>query len=270
MSPDLPAPTRFSGHVYPQNIPVPDEIRPGRPAPWSHLRETQRSGLTLATVEARLRQRGRHFSSAPLPREAAELRVIVDDEERPITRASAVLVALYEAAGETRVILTRRSRELRNHRGEISFPGGRSDLGEDPVTTALREADEEVALRADQVEVIGWLSPLVTLASGSAIWPIVATLADEPTLHANPNEVEHVFSVSLRDLARDENFVEERWRRPTARPGADAEGFFPIYFFRTPADVIWGATARVVTELLCVALDVPWPEEDRFEGSRPE
>lgn len=264
MPPDLSDPTRFSGHVYPQNIPVPNEIRPGRPAPWSRLTQPERSGLTLDLVEQRLRQRGRHFSSAPLPREAAELRVVLDDEERPITRASAVLVALYEHDGEARVILTRRSRELRNHRGEIAFPGGRSDLGEDPVTTALREADEEVALRADQVDVVGWLSPLVTLASGSAIWPIVATMSDEPTLVANPDEVEHVFAVALSELARDENFVEERWRRPTTRPGADAEGFFPIYFFRTPHDVIWGATARVVTELLCVVLDVPWPDEDRF------
>lgn len=168
------------------------------------------------------------------------------------------------------MILTRRSAQLRNHRGEVSFPGGRSDLGEDPVTTALREADEEVALRADQRDVVGWLSPLVTLASSSAIWPVVATLRDEPVLVANPDEVEHVFSVSLSELASEGNFLEERWRRSTSRPGADEEGFFEINFFKVENDVIWGATARILTELLCVALDVPWPDEHRFETGPPE
>lgn len=270
MSPDSSFPTRFSGHTYPQAIPVPDEIRPGRRAPWSELSLDARSALTLTLVEERLRARERHFSTAPLPREVGELRVVADDVDQVVTRASAVLVALFERDGETRVILTRRSAQLRSHRGEVSFPGGRSDRDEDPVTTALREAEEEVALHANQLMVVGWLSPLVTLASGSAIWPIVATLDDEPVLVANPDEVERVFSVSLAELASEGTYLEERWRRATSRPGADEEGFFPISFFKVAHDVIWGATARILIELLCVALDVPWPDEHRFDPSPPE
>ncbi|HQU00707.1 MAG TPA: CoA pyrophosphatase [Acidimicrobiales bacterium] len=256
-------PTRFAGHVYPQSIPVPDEIRPGGRAPWAHLAPSARSSLDLNLVIDRLKARSRHLSVAPIPLEAAELKVVADDVDQPVTRSSAVLVALFEQGGETQVILTRRSSSLRNHRGEVAFPGGRSDLGEDPVTTALREAEEEVGL-ASGLKVVGWLSPLVTLASASAIWPVIATLEGPPTLTPNPDEVETVFSVALSDLARDDSFLEERWRRATTRPGADPEGFFPIYFFRVPHDVIWGATARVLTELLCVALDVPWPDEGRF------
>ena len=256
-------PTRFAGHVYPQTIPVPDEIRPGERAPWAHLPTAHKSSLDLDLVVARLKTRRRHLSVAPIPREAAELKVVADDVDQPVTRTSAVLVALFEDGGETQVILTRRSSALRNHRGEIAFPGGRSDLGEDPITTALREAEEEVGLSRG-LSVVGWLSPLVTLASASSIWPVIATLDEPPTLTPNPDEVETVFSVALRDLARDDSFIEERWRRTTTRPGADPEGFFPIYFFRVPHDVIWGATARVLTELLCVALDVPWPDEGRF------
>jgi len=270
VSPDSSFPTRFSGHAYPQAIPVPDEIRPGRRAPWSELSLDARSTLTLTLVEERLRARERHFSTSPLPSEVGELRVVADDVDQVITRASAVLVALFERDGETRVILTRRSAQLRSHRGEVSFPGGRSDRDEDPVTTALREAEEEVALHANQLMVVGWLSPLVTLASGSAIWPIVATLDDEPVLVANPDEVEHVFSVSLAELASEGTYLEERWRRATTRPGADDEGFFPISFFKVAHDVIWGATARILIELLCVALDVPWPDEHRFDPSPPE
>lgn len=256
-------PTRFAGHVYPQTIPQPDEIRPGELAPWAVLPDSKKTSLSLDLVVSRLKSRRRHLSVAPIPLEAAELKVVADDVDQPVTRSSAVLVALFEHDGETQVILTRRSSALRNHRGEVAFPGGRSDLGEDPITTALREADEEVGL-ASGLTVIGWLSPLVTLASASAIWPVIATLDARPTLTPNPDEVETVFSVALSDLARDDHFLEERWRRATTRPGADPEGFFPIYFFRVPHDVIWGATARVLTELLCVALDVPWPDEGRF------
>ena len=172
-------------------------------------------------------------------------------------------MALFDEGGEAHVILTRRSFTLRAHRGEIALPGGANDPGEDLIDTALREAHEEVGLVRSLVTPVGWLSPLVTFASGSAIWPVVARLDARPNLVADPAEVDRVFTVALSDLAEDGAFVEERWRRAERRPGADDDGFFPLYFYRVPEDVIWGATARVLTELLCVALDVEWPEEGR-------
>jgi 8-oxo-dGTP pyrophosphatase MutT (NUDIX family) len=129
------------------------------------------------------------------------------------------------------------------------------------LATALREAREEVGLDPAAVTPVGWLSPIVSFASESAIWPIVGTLAARPALVADPTEVDRVFTVALSDLAAEGAFVEERWRRGGRRPGADREGYFPVYFFKVPGDVIWGATARVLTELLCVALGVPWPGE---------
>ena len=69
--------------------------------------------------------------------------------------------------------------------------------------------------------------------------------------------------MSLADLLAEGTFLEERWRRATPRPGADEDGYFPIYFYRVPGDLIWGATARVVTELLCVVTGVEWPEAKR-------
>ncbi len=171
-------------------------------------------------------------------------------------RRSAVLVALFERAGETHVVLTRRSWRLRQHRGEIALPGGRAERGESPVATALREAREEVGLDPAAARPFAWLSPIVALVSSSAIWPIVAALDGEPTLRANPREVDRVFTVALADLAADGAFVEERWRRGAPRPGADEEGFIPVRFFRVPGEVVWGATARVLSELLCVVLDV--------------
>ncbi len=79
----------------------------------------------------------------------------------------------------------------------------------------------------------------------------------------DPGEVDRAFTVSLAELAGDGAFLEERWRRNVSRPGSDEDGFFPIYFFRVPGDLIWGATARVLTELLCIATGVAWPDANR-------
>ncbi len=259
MAPDKTWPARFIGHEYPQILPEPDEIQAGAPAPWARLTDLERSGLKLALVVERLKHGLRHFDTAPFPSDGP-MAAVIDANVRPITRRSAVLVALFEEEGETHLVLTRRSFSLREHRGEIALPGGRCDEGETPVATALREAREEVGLVESTVLTIGWLSPLITFAFGSSIWPVIGLLAERPQLVPNPTEVERVFTVSLAELLAEGAFVEERWRRDEPRFGASAEGFFPINFFRVPGDLIWGATARVLTELLCVVTGVEWPE----------
>jgi len=233
---------------------VPD-VRPGAPAPWADLTLDARRGLALATVVDRLRASGRVGDAPDTPRELSGGSA---GPAAAVTRRSAVLVALFEEDGETEVVLTRRSLELRHHRGEIAFPGGRADAGESLLATALREAHEEVGLDPAEVTPVGWLHPLVSFVSASAIWPMVGTLARRPDLVPDPVEVERAFAVALSDLVGDGAFVEERWRRE-GRPGVDDEGFVPINFFMVPGDLIWGATARVLTELLCVALGVAWP-----------
>jgi 8-oxo-dGTP pyrophosphatase MutT (NUDIX family) len=262
MAPDGARPARFEGHDYPQSLPEPDDIQPGALAPWSALSPRERSGITLEIVESRLRDAQRHLESSSIPGDPSAM-ALADIEGQPITRRSAVLAALFEERGETHVVLTRRSLELRDHRGEIALPGGRSDPRETPIDTALREASEEVGIDEESVRVVGWLSPIVTLALGSAIWPVVGFLNGRPSMVTDPAEVERAFTVSLTSLLDDGSFLEERWRRQRARPGADADGYFPIYFYRVPGDLIWGATARVVTELLCVVTGVEWPEAKR-------
>jgi 8-oxo-dGTP pyrophosphatase MutT (NUDIX family) len=243
----------FDDHDYPQIIPTPPYVAPGAPAPWHHVDREQRQRVSLERVEQALRRSGRHFDVATPPEQPAELsNVVADGAHQPITKRSAVLVALFEENGESRVILTRRSFELKNHRGEVALPGGRSDAAESATETALREAAEEISLDPDAVRVVGWLSPIVTYASGSSIQPIVALLDERPDLRANPDEVERIFDVALSELMAEGNFIEQRWRREVPRPGADADGTFPIYFFRVPGEVIWGATGRVLTELLAV------------------
>jgi 8-oxo-dGTP pyrophosphatase MutT (NUDIX family) len=244
--------TPFEGHEFPQLIPTPEYVVAGREAPWARLDVASRRGITLEQVRTALGRDGRLFSQARPPDEPAEMGLVADAEQALITRRSAVLAVLFEEAGEVRVVLTRRSFALRSHRGEIALPGGRSEPGESPEEAALREAFEEIGLDPGSVSIVGWLTPIVTFASGSAIQPVIGFVDGRPSLHANPDEVERIFDVALADLLAEGNFLEQRWRRDTPRPGADADGSFPIYFFRVPGEVVWGATGRVLTELLAV------------------
>lgn len=170
--------------------------------------------------------------------------------DRPaVSDPSAVLVPLYpddDRAGETRVILTRRSRNLRLHAGEVSFPGGRMEPGESPPETALRESHEEIGLDPARVEIIGGLEPLSTRSSASLILPLVGRIPDRPELTPNPDEVAAILDLSLLSLTEDGVHHSELW---------PWEGRMrTIHFFEVPGDTIWGATAGLIHQLLLVGL----------------
>jgi 8-oxo-dGTP pyrophosphatase MutT (NUDIX family) len=249
-------PERFAGHQFPQVIPEPDEIKPGEPAPWALLPASSRVNLTLELVATRLADAGRLLSVSSPPKEPAELALVADASPATIAHRSAVLVALFEERGETQLVLTRRSFAMRSHRGEIALPGGRSHAEETSIDTALREAEEEVGLDPRLVAPFAWLSPIAAFASSSSIWPIVGVLDRRPELTINPREVDRAFTVALTDLVAEGAFIEERWRRDIDRPGADEDGYYPLFFFKVPGDLIWGATAKVLTELLSIVTGV--------------
>ena len=158
-------------------------------------------------------------------------------------RPSAVLVPVFEEHGETWMLFTRRAQNLRNHRGEVSFPGGRQDEGESLLETALREAREEIGLDTTGVEIIGELDHLMTFSSKTAIVPYVGVLPGRPTdLRPNPDEVELVITLPVRELLHADTFHEEVWNF--------LGGERPMMFFDVVGDTIWGATARILYGLL--------------------
>ena len=167
-------------------------------------------------------------------------------------RASAVLVALTDGVDGAEVLLTRRSVALTSHRGEISFPGGRVDGGETFEAAALREAHEEVALDPSAVRLGGRLDPISTMVSRSFIVPVVGTVDSQPVLHPAADEVERILWVPLGELTRLDTFREELWDFGGERR--------PIFFFELDDETIWGATARMLHQLLRVALGVDGPE----------
>jgi 8-oxo-dGTP pyrophosphatase MutT (NUDIX family) len=172
-------------------------------------------------------------------------------DERP----AAVLCLLFDRAGEANVVLTRRPDHLRSHAGEVCFPGGRLRRGELPVDAALREANEEIGVAVDDIEVIGQLTPLTTTRSPAVVDCFVATLAlpaDEgPVFVPDPNEVDKVFWVPLAQLAATGAYHEELW---PSRQADDGTPFRAVPFFRLDEDTVWGATGRLLAELLGAVL----------------
>jgi 8-oxo-dGTP pyrophosphatase MutT (NUDIX family) len=215
---------------YRQVVPRPPDARAGDPAQWSALAASARRGLRLDIVRRAL-ERSLLPAHAPAERDAA----------------AAVLVPLYEEAGETRVMLIRRGSELSANPGEIAFPGGRIETGETPFEAALRETEEEIGIPRAAVEVIGRLAMLERSRSPGTIVPYIGVLETLPPLSPQPFEVDEVLGVSLASLLADGTWWEELW-------SAEGGAAFRLPFFASAdtlgEDMIWGASARILTDLL--------------------
>jgi 8-oxo-dGTP pyrophosphatase MutT (NUDIX family) len=154
---------------------------------------------------------------------------------------AAVLVPLFlDDAGQPSVVLTRRREELRRHAGEISFPGGREDPGDASLcATALREAEEEIGLDPDGVELIGALQPTPTIATNYAVYPFVGLIEPGTAWRPAEAEVAQVLELRLADLRSGYG------RRRMLRRGVP----FRTDTYVVGDDLVWGATARMLADL---------------------
>jgi 8-oxo-dGTP pyrophosphatase MutT (NUDIX family) len=169
----------------------------------------------------------------------------------PTARAAAVLVPIFEEAGEARIILTKRPDTMPSHQGEIAFPGGKVEEGVDTdlPAAALREAHEEIGLDPGLVEVVAELDSLTTVAGRFVLTPIVGLIDGRPALRPDPTEVVAVFDVAISELLDDLAYREERWDLPGAL-GPEAGYDRAIHFFELPGETVWGATARILVSFL--------------------
>ncbi len=150
-------------------------------------------------------------------------------------KPAAVLIPLALLGDELHVVFIRRSRGLRYHGGEYGFPGGVREKGESAVEAALRETEEEIGVRREHVEVLGFLPPVRTL-TGFTITPVVGFLAlsEGFTFRLNRSEVEEVILPPLSSLVRNK-----------------FRDVFGVYFL-FEGRKIWGASARILTRLIDV------------------
>ncbi|MCI2400041.1 CoA pyrophosphatase [Aliiroseovarius subalbicans] len=156
-------------------------------------------------------------------------------------RPAAVLVPFLQVGDDLRVVLTKRSSALKHHPGQIAFPGGKVDAGDaDVQAAALREAEEEIGLRRDNVEVFGTLPSHETVTSFT-VTPVLGRIRDAFDPIPEAGEVAEVFTVPFAHLADPARFkVESRIWQGQRR-----------YYYTVPFGpyYIWGATARILRAL---------------------
>ena len=171
----------------------------------------------------------------------------------PVVREAAVLAPLYALSGHPYLLFTRRTTQLRKHSGEISFPGGSRDPGDDTLLmTALRESYEELALDVKRIEAVGALETVFSAVSNFLVTPFVGWLGEgTPSVEQNPAEVAEVIYAPLHALADPTIFHEEIW----TRGGVE----HPIYFFDLGPHRIWGLTGRILRSFLALLPADPLP-----------
>ena len=172
-------------------------------------------------------------------RDVGELESDVRFAELDRSTDAAVLIAVTERPRPT-VILTQRPQSMRSHPGQVAFPGGKLDPGEDAIAAALREADEELALPPSAVKVIGTTDRYQT-GTGFDITPVLATIPPDLPFTPNPHEVEDWFEAPLDLLLARDSWTSQEvfWKGEMRR-------YFEMHYegFR-----IWGVTAAIIANL---------------------
>ncbi len=164
---------------------------------------------------------------------------------------AAVLIAITHEANP-KVLLTRRSMQLKQHAGEVSFPGGKRDPGDTSnIVVALREAHEETALNPFDVDLLGDL-PMIRARTGMLVKPIVGLIPHDVQLLPQPTEIDRIFFVPLRELL-------ESPVQPHPVQVMQQTLYFPS--LQVDNEVVWGLTARMLMHLFKYGLDYQkeWP-----------
>lgn len=158
------------------------------------------------------------------------------------TRQSAVLIGIYQKNFNAHTILIKRSVYDGLHSGQVSFPGGKhEELDTDLLATALREANEEIGINPKDVKIIGTLTPLYIPVSNMMVLPVVGLIPEPKNLKLNLQEVEYTIDISLMHLKDKANVSVKTFNvngKPISAP-----------YFAAKNEVIWGATAMIISEL---------------------
>lgn len=178
---------------------------------------------------------------------ADQIRKILNTRERrmieqPSLAHAAVLVPLFSKGENCHIVFTKRSDNVRYHKGEISFPGGVFDEKDGELQrTALREAFEEVGLKENDVQIIGMLDDIVTITQ-FIVTPFVGLFPYPYPFKLSPIEIAELIEVPLSSLLGDDCFSEREIIRGTRKE--------VVYAYQYENHIIWGATARILKQFL--------------------
>lgn len=165
-----------------------------------------------------------------------------EPEETPDdTRPAAVLIPFVESPHGWEIVFTKRRDDLTNHPGQVSFPGGKTDEGETSLEAALREAHEELGIESSEVEILGRLPQVFTIVSGFTVIPWVGRVTTTGFVPSDA-EIDEVFQVPLEEVRAERTQRTQHFIRAGEMFGSPA--------FDVPGHIIWGATARILADLL--------------------
>ena len=174
--------------------------------------------------------------------EAERVQAARADANAPL-RQAAVMLILHEREGAPWVLLTKRTERVADHKGQISFPGGSRDPGDASLLeAALREVREELGVEPSDLRVVGGLAPVLTVVTRYVITPFVAYAPRRPDLRPDAFEVAEVIDAPLSALLDPTKLRVEEWDSHGVRRD--------VYFYEYGKHVIWGATARILRQLL--------------------
>lgn len=170
-------------------------------------------------------------------------------EHKQPPRPGSVLILLYPHNGEVCFPLTKRPEYAGTHSGQISLPGGKAEPGETTIQTALREGEEEIGVRASDVEIMGTLTRFFVIPSNFEVVPVVGFLKSRPIFSPDPVEVVKILEGSVEGLLRPDAVQEKEIM---------AARTFPLRapHFLIEDEVVWGATAMMLNEFRQVVADV--------------
>lgn len=159
-----------------------------------------------------------------------------------MVRYSSILLLLFPSGGQIFTCLTKRNARMRNHPGQISFPGGRIEKGESPEITALREAEEEIGISPLDVQILGRLSELYVSVSRYTVFPYVGWINYQPEFRLNEEEAEKILLLPVQ------KFQKELEVKHTVMK--TSIGMIEVPYYSFEHETIWGATAMILTEFL--------------------
>jgi 8-oxo-dGTP pyrophosphatase MutT (NUDIX family) len=181
----------------------------------------------------------KNFQLSPLSKSAQQEKLLTQSGKLV---ESAVLIALCEINGQLTVLLTKRASHLKHHPGQVSFPGGKVESTDSSIiATALREAQEEIGLPHENIQVIGQLHPYQTI-TGFKITPIIAFIDHLQHYQLDKNEVEEIFHVPLNHFLNSKKHVAINVQHIT--------GNQQVHFMPYKHHNIWGATAAILKDLV--------------------
>jgi 8-oxo-dGTP pyrophosphatase MutT (NUDIX family) len=209
--------------------------------------------MELSFLSEKLKQRLKE----PLPGDTAHafFRATPVGDVKPLfehklpPRPGGVMILLFEDEGRICFPLIKRPEYLGAHSGQISLPGGKAELGEDAIQTAIRECEEEVGVQASVKNVIGSLSDFFVMPSNFMVTPVIAALDFKPIFKPDAYEVERILFGSIQDLVRDDAMKEKEIL---------AAGKYPMIapHFEIEGEIVWGATAMMLNEFRMVLREI--------------